>query len=150
MGCLTHLKSTVSVKMFLTCVNSLGASNLSEIISPVQFPDVTLPLLTSTEVWWELLPENSVPLCTWNPCMHLSPYCAYRQQLSGSNLVGYFRRQWHLYISQHNISCVLLKSWTVTLNLCIELFTGALGTIIMFCIPNHWRMPLYILLQLDE
>lgn len=33
MGCLTHLKSTVSVKIFMTCVTSPGASNSSEIIS---------------------------------------------------------------------------------------------------------------------
>lgn len=117
MGCLTHLKSTVSVKMFLTCVNSLGTSNLSEIIRPVQFPDITLPFLTSTEVWWELLPKNSVPLCTRNPCKCLSTYCAHRQQLSGSNFVKNFRRQWRLYISQLNISHVLLKSWIVTFSL---------------------------------
>lgn len=50
MGCSTHLESTVSVEIFLTCVNSLGASNLSEIIRHVQLPDSALPLLTSTEV----------------------------------------------------------------------------------------------------
>lgn len=147
MGCLTHLKSTVSVEMFLTCVNSLGASNLSEIIRPVQFPDVTLPLLTSTEVWWELLPENLVPLYTLNPCMHFSTHYAHRQQLSGSNLVRDFRRQWHLYISQLNIlSCTLVIldcNFKSRKALCIELFIGALSTITMFYIPNHWRMPFY-------
>lgn len=33
---LAHLKSTISVKIFLTCVNSLGASNLSKIMHQVQ------------------------------------------------------------------------------------------------------------------
>lgn len=38
-GCLTHLKSTVSVKIVMTCVNPLGTSDLSEITQQLQHMD---------------------------------------------------------------------------------------------------------------
>ena len=49
MGCLTHLKSTVSVIIVMTCVNPLGASDLSEIIRQLQHVDGVRLLLTSEQ-----------------------------------------------------------------------------------------------------